>query len=284
MFERIILLFSGVLVLAVLAIFSPSMFASAQDTPTQSQVPTATPPPASSNSSDSDEEVYVYSLPDRGVAPEIQSLSWLNSDVPLRLEDLRGQVVLLEFWTFDCIRTLPYIEQWHQTYQDQGLVVIGIHYPEFNYERDLHNIAAAMARLNVSYAVGQDNDGLTWRAYNQRYWPTTYLIDKRGNMRYLRIGEGNYQQTEAAINDLLAETYVEDVPLVADATDEDGLRYLTTDVVLNVRNGAGIGNGQIGTILPGMAFVILDEEDGWYQIRYNDSLGYVSGEYVTVVE
>ncbi|MEQ8676808.1 MAG: SH3 domain-containing protein [Aggregatilineales bacterium] len=281
MLERIVLIFSGVLVLAV---FSPSMFSSAQGTPNQAQVPTATPPPASSNSSDSGEEVYVSSLPDRGVAPEIQSLAWLNSDVPLRLEDLRGQVVLLEFWTFDCInciRTLPYIEQWHQTYQDQGLVVIGIHYPEFNYERDLHNISAATARLNVSYAVGQDNDGLTWRAYNQRYWPTTYLIDKRGNIRYLRIGEGNYQQTEAAINDLLAETYV---GTVADTIDEDPLRYLTTDVVLNVRNGAGISNGQIGTILPGMAFVILDEEDGWYQIRYNDDLGYVSGEYVTVVE
>lgn len=271
--ERIVLLVSSGLALIVLAVFAPWMFASAQ------QSPTATP------SSASNEEVYVSSLPNRGVAPEIQSLAWLNSDVPLRLADLRGQVVLLEFWTFDCINcihTLPYIEQWHQTYQDQGLVVIGIHYPEFNYERDLQNISAATQRLNVSYPVGQDNDGLTWRAYSQRYWPTVYLIDKQGNIRYVRIGEGAYEQTEAAINDLLAETYIDDS--AADATDEDALRYLTTDVVLNVRNGAGISNGQIGVISPGMSFVILDEQDGWYQIRYNDALGYVSGDYVTVVE
>ncbi len=271
--ERIMLFASSGLALLVLAIFAPLMFASAQ------QSPTATPSPASN------EEVYVSSLPNRGVAPEIQSLAWLNSDVPLRLADLRGQVVLLEFWTFDCINcihTLPYVEQWHQTYQDQGLQVIGIHYPEFGYERDLQNISAATQRLNVNYPVGQDNDGLTWRAYSQRYWPTVYLIDKWGNIRYVRIGEGAYEQTEAAINDLLAETYIDDS--AADTTDEDPLRYLTTDVVLNVRNGAGISNGQIGAISPGMAFVILDEQDGWYQIRYNDALGYVSGDYVSVVE
>lgn len=194
--ERIVLLVSSGLALIILAVFAPMIFASAQTTVDQAQVPTATPSPASN------EEVYVSSLPNRGVAPEIQSLAWLNSDVPLRLADLRGQVVLLEFWTFDCINcihTLPYIEQWHQTYQDQGLQVIGIHYPEFGYERDLQNIAAATQRLNVNYPVGQDNDGLTWRAYSQRYWPTVYLIGKQGNIRYVRIGEGAYEQTEAGL-------------------------------------------------------------------------------------
>ena len=120
---------------------------------------------------------------------------------PAATAALRGSVVLLEFWTFDCINcihTLPHVEQWYQDYRDQGLVVLGIHYPEFGYEHDLQNVLAATQRLNVTYPVGIDNDGATWNAYNQRYWPTLYLIDKQGQIRYLRIGEGNYEATEAA--------------------------------------------------------------------------------------
>lgn len=145
-----------------------------------------------------------------GAAAEIENEIWLNTDAPLRLADLRGQVVLLEFWTFDCINcihTIPSVSAWHETYAEQGLTVIGVHYPEFQYERDIDNLRAAMDRLGVTYPVAQDNDGLTWRAYNQRYWPTIYLIDKRGDIRYIRIGEGRYEQTEAAIQALLAEPY-----------------------------------------------------------------------------
>jgi len=110
------------------------------------------------------QEAYVSNLPILGTAPEIQSLSWLNSDKPLRLANLRGSVVLLEFWTFgciNCIRTLPYIEAWYEDYHDQGLEVVGIHYPEFSYERDLQNVLAATQRLDVTYPVGQDNDQST---------------------------------------------------------------------------------------------------------------------------
>jgi cytochrome oxidase Cu insertion factor (SCO1/SenC/PrrC family) len=100
---------------------------------------------------------------------------------------------------------IPSLREWHQTYGPQGLVVIGNHYPEFGYEADLQNLKDALARLDVPYAVAQDNDGETWSAYNVRYWPTLYLIDKQGNIRYRHIGEGRYDEIEAAIRTLLAE-------------------------------------------------------------------------------
>lgn len=99
------------------------------------------------------------------------------------------------------------MREWHNTYQDQGLVIIGNHYPEFAHEYDLDNLKAAIAQLDVPYPVAQDNDGQTWRAYNNRYWPTLYLIDKRGHIRYSHIGEGAYQETEAAIRALLSESF-----------------------------------------------------------------------------
>jgi thiol-disulfide isomerase/thioredoxin len=149
-------------------------------------------------------------LEDFGPAPELRNDVWLNVDAPLRLADLRGQVVLLDMWTFGCINcknVIPSIREWHHAYGDQGLVVIGNHYPEFNYEEDLDNLKEAIVRLDVPYAVAQDNDGKTWRAYNNRYWPTLYLIDKSGRIRYRHIGEGGYEETEVAIQALLAEPY-----------------------------------------------------------------------------
>jgi len=102
---------------------------------------------------------------------------------------------------------IPSLREWHNTYADQGLVVIGNHFPEFSYERDLDNLKEAIIRLDVPYAVMQDNDGKTWKAYSNRYWPTLYLIDKQGHIRYIHIGEGGYQKTESAIQTLLAESY-----------------------------------------------------------------------------
>ena len=99
------------------------------------------------------------------------------------------------------------MREWHNTYSDQGLVVIGNHYPEFSYEEDLDNLKSAIERLEIPYAVAQDNDRATWSAYNNRYWPTLYLIDKQGHLRYTHIGEGRYDETEAAIQALLAESY-----------------------------------------------------------------------------
>ena len=99
------------------------------------------------------------------------------------------------------------MREWHRTYQDQGLVVIGNHYPEFRHERELENLEAAIERLEIPYPVAQDNDGSTWRAYENRYWPTLYLIDKWGRIRYKHIGEGAYEETERAIKALLSEPY-----------------------------------------------------------------------------
>lgn len=156
------------------------------------------------------EQVEVPALPDLGPAPELENEIWLNTDRPLRLAELRGQVVLLDMWTFGCIncrRTIPHLREMHTKYKDQGLVVIGNHYPEFAYERELDNLKEALVRLEVPYPVAQDNDRATWGAYNNRYWPTLYLIDKRGHLRYRHIGEGRYRETELAIEALLAEPY-----------------------------------------------------------------------------
>jgi hypothetical protein len=99
------------------------------------------------------------------------------------------------------------LREWHEKYKDEGLVIIGNHYPEFTYERDLENLKQAVIDLDIQYAVAQDNDRGTWGAYKNRYWPTLYLIDKRGHIRYVHIGEGAYEITEAAIQELLAESY-----------------------------------------------------------------------------
>jgi cytochrome oxidase Cu insertion factor (SCO1/SenC/PrrC family) len=102
---------------------------------------------------------------------------------------------------------IPSLREWHETYAPEGLVVIGNHYPEFNYERDLDNLKEAVKEYDITYAVAQDNDRKTWGAYNNRYWPTLYLIDKRGHIRYVHYGEGRYEETENAIQQLLAEPY-----------------------------------------------------------------------------
>jgi len=150
------------------------------------------------------------SLPDLGPAPELTNEVWLNVDAPLRLADLRGKVVALEMWTFGCINcqhVIPSLKEWHDEYKDEGLVIIGNHYPEFSFEADLENLKQAILDKDIHYAVAQDNDRATWQAYKNHYWPTLYLIDKRGHIRYVHIGEGAYEITEAAIQDLLAESY-----------------------------------------------------------------------------
>lgn len=228
------------------------------------------------------ETVYVSSLRDYGPAPEISGESWLNTAVPLRLNNLKGKVVLLDMWTFgciNCINIIPSVRDWHEKYADEGLVIIGNHFPEFSYEHDIANIREALVRLDVPYAVTQDNAGVTWSAYNNRYWPTIYLIDKQGHLRYQHIGEGAYDSTEAAIQDLLKETYT---PSVEDETLITELEYLTAAIDLKVRGGAGTDTSIIGGIKPGEVFVVRGEENGWYRIQYNDGEGYVSGEFVTV--
>ena len=140
-------------------------------------------------------------------APEISNDIWLNSK-PLRLADLRGKVVMVEFWTFGCwnCRNIePYVKAWHQKYASQGLVVIAIHSPEFDYEHDLSRVKEYIGEHQIPYAVPIDNEFRTWRKYNNRYWPTLYLIDKAGTIQYIKIGEGGYKNTERQIQKLLAE-------------------------------------------------------------------------------
>ena len=124
---------------------------------------------------------------DFGKAPElIPGGEWFNSD-PLQLSSLRGKVVLIDFWTYtciNCIRTLPYLKQWHEKYKDEGLVIIGVHSPEFEFEKNPDNLQKAINDFKIEYPIMQDNDFSTWTAYNNRYWPAKYLIDKDGNVRY----------------------------------------------------------------------------------------------------
>jgi thiol-disulfide isomerase/thioredoxin len=150
------------------------------------------------------------SLPDLGPAPELTNDTWLNVDSPLRLVDLRGKVVIVEMWTFGCINcqhVMPSLKEWHSKYKDAGLVIIGNHFPEFSYEADLENLKDAIAHEDIQYAVAQDNNGTTWKAYKNHYWPALYLIDKQGHIRYVNIGEGRYSETEKNIKALLEETY-----------------------------------------------------------------------------
>lgn len=156
-------------------------------------------------------------------APELVGITnWLNSE-PLTLEQLRGKVVLIDFWTYtciNCIRTLPHVQGWYEQYQDNGLVVIGVHSPEFEFEKDPENVAAAIAQYGLTYPVAQDNDFKTWKNYNNRYWPAKYLIDAQGNIRYTHFGEGEYEQTETAIRQLLVEAGAAITENMLDLPDE----------------------------------------------------------------
>lgn len=133
---------------------------------------------------------------------------WINTP-PLSMANLKGKVVLVDFWTYtciNCIRTFPYLKSWHQKYADKGLVIVGVHTPEFEFEKDLSNVKKAVNDFGITYPVVQDNDYSTWRAYNNRYWPAKYLVDKDGQIRYTHFGEGQYDETEKIIQDLLKET------------------------------------------------------------------------------
>jgi len=140
--------------------------------------------------------------------PEFAGISaWLNSP-PLTTEGLRGKVVLVQFWTYSCInclRTLPYVTKWHEQYKDKGLVVIGVHTPEFAFERERANVETAIKRLGITYPVAQDNQYRTWRAFGNQYWPAEYLIDKSGAIVATQFGEGGYQQMESAIARLVGQ-------------------------------------------------------------------------------
>ncbi|MXN80100.1 redoxin family protein [Burkholderia sp. 4701] len=141
-------------------------------------------------------------------APELAGIERWHNSAPLKLSELRGKVVLVDFWTYsciNCIHTIPYVNEWYRKYRDQGLVVIGVHTPEYPFERDARNVADALGRFGIRYPVAQDNRYDTWNAYGNRYWPALYLVDANGRIVYTRFGEGQYEKTEAAIRDALAQ-------------------------------------------------------------------------------
>jgi thiol-disulfide isomerase/thioredoxin len=139
---------------------------------------------------------------DHGPAPEFTGIStWLNSS-PLTITGLQGKVVLVQFWTYTCInwmRTLPYVSKWYQRYKDDGLIVIGVHAPEFAFEKETSNVEAAIKRFAITYPVAQDNQFKTWKAYRNVDWPTEYLVDKAGEIVAFHLGEGSYQKMEDVI-------------------------------------------------------------------------------------
>jgi thiol-disulfide isomerase/thioredoxin len=141
-------------------------------------------------------------------APEFEKVTGYINTKPISLTDLKGKVVLVDFWTYsciNCIRTIPYLVDWNEKYADKGLDIVGFHAPEFEFEKNIDNVKAAVQKFGIKYPVIQDNDKGTWNAYENRYWPRKYIVDNEGYIRYDHIGEGGYAETEKVIQSLLQE-------------------------------------------------------------------------------
>jgi len=168
----------------------------------------------------------VVQLPVEGRMPSLDGATgWLNSP-PLIAAGLRGSVVLVDFWTYTCInwlRTLPYLRAWAERYQEHGLVVLGVHTPEFDVEHDLDNVRRAVKELRVHYPVAVDNDYAIWSAFNNHYWPALYLVDTQGRIRHHRFGEGGYEESEMILQQLLAEAGSGDIGQDLVAVDATGV-------------------------------------------------------------
>ncbi len=174
-------------------------------------------------------------------APDFTGIShWINSK-PLTMQQLRGKVVLVDFWTYSCInclRTLPHLKSWWAKYHDKGLVIVGVHAPEFDFEKKTANVQAAVTKFGIGWPVAQDNDMATWSAWNNHYWPAEYLIDKDGNVVMHHFGEGHYMESENAIRRLLglAPMDREDVPSANLSGIDSPEMYLGSDRVHNMAN------------------------------------------------
>lgn len=183
-------------------------------------------------------------LPVGPAAPEFTGITgWLNSPA-LDLGALRGKVVLVDFWTYSCIncqRTLPELRAWWRAYRDEGLVIVGVHSPEFDFEKDPANVARAVTELGVEWPVALDPEMATWNAYENRYWPAEYLIDKDGRVRHVHFGEGEYDVTEKAIQVLLG---------VAGAGVEASAQLPGAGITAEAYAGAARSDGRIGLTGP----------------------------------
>jgi len=181
-------------------------------------------------------------------APELVGIAgYLNSEDGITIKKFteEGKVVLIDFWTYtciNCIRTFPYLTSWDEKYRDEGLVIIGVHTPEFEFEKKYENVQDAIEKYDIKYSVVQDNDYATWTAFENRYWPRKYLIDTEGYIRYDHIGEGGYEETEEKIKELLAEigSDVEDI----EVTEEGSQARLQTTPELYAGHSFALSRGQ----------------------------------------
>ncbi|MBI2611730.1 cytochrome c biogenesis protein DipZ [Candidatus Gottesmanbacteria bacterium] len=209
-------------------------------------------------------------LPKYGQAPEFVGIvKWLNlpegnlpagrQEESLTMSQLKGKVVLIDFWTYtciNCIRTLPYVTSWYEKYKDDGLIVVGVHTPEFEFEKKTENVENAIRQYKITYPVAQDNDYKTWDAYSNRYWPAKYLIDKDGILRYYHFGEGKYEETEEAIRTLLKDLGKDIEKPMLDLTDETPKTRNTPESYLGSKRmefyypGRFLNNGKHNLTLP----------------------------------
>jgi cytochrome c biogenesis protein CcdA/thiol-disulfide isomerase/thioredoxin len=199
------------------------------------------------------------SLPVESVMPSLTgAVQWLNSP-PLKTDDLRGKVVIVNFWTYSCInclRTLPYLRAWSKRYHDQGLVVIGVHAPEFAFEHDVGNVRRANSDLGIEYPVAIDNNYAIWKAFGNQYWPAFYVVDAQGNIRYHHFGEGEYDQSEQVIRQLLAEAGHSRLPSVTGGAKANGTQVaadnddlLSTETYVGYQQAQGFASRE--AVLPG---------------------------------
>lgn len=186
------------------------------------------------------------SLPKIIRAPEFTGLGTWHNSMPLTMKELRGKVVLIDFWTYsciNCIRTLPHIQAYWEKYKDKPFVLIGVHTPEFVFEKSDKNVAAAIKNHELTYPVAQDNDFGTWDAFSNHYWPAKYLIDAEGYVRYTHFGEGDYEETDEAIQSLLEEIGVEADDMPTETDEPQTRRQLTPETYLGSRSWPALGNG-----------------------------------------
>lgn len=210
--------------------------------------------------------------------PELVGISgWINAE-PLTISNLRGKVVLVDFWTYtcvNCIRTFPYLKEWNDKYASKGLVILGVHTPEFEFEKDLNNVRGAVQRLGVTWPVALDNDYATWRAYSNRYWPHKYLADVNGRLRYHHIGEGAYLETEKWIRQLLTEAGqdISNIPLGSAAEKVNSSRPITREMYAGAAWQFGVYHGNAPTSKEGDVFLYVDPG------RHDDGYMYFSGKW-----
>jgi thiol-disulfide isomerase/thioredoxin len=187
-------------------------------------------------------------------APELHATGWLNSQ-PLPGKDLAGKVVVYDFWTYscvNCVRTLPYVRSWYDRYRDDGLVIVGVHSPEFDFEKDHGNVEQAVSRLKVAWPVALDDDLAIWGDFNNRYWPAKWVTDRQGRIRYFHPGEGNYAETENVIRTLLGVSQSSpraDDPKQPKPAPDEVTRNITQETYLGTERGSVAEEGQRGYTL-----------------------------------